>query len=65
MPGLCPYKGLYQWLDFEAADGSRSAALGWRYWLPNPLFPFIAWRVAVPQHHSDIEITETMGDGGR
>lgn len=30
--------------------------LGWKYWLPNPLFPFIAFRIAVPAHHPDLEV---------
>jgi uncharacterized protein (DUF427 family) len=49
IPGLCLYKFLYVWLDFTASDGSRTPNLGWLYWLPNPLFFFIAFRVAVPQ----------------
>ena len=42
IPGLCPYKFLYVWM----------------YWLPNPLFPFIWFRVGVPRHHPEIEIEE-------
>lgn len=57
--GLCPYKGLYVWLRFIAADGTRDAMLGWRYFLPNPLFFFIAFRVAVPQSSPEIRV-ETL-----
>lgn len=56
IPGLCPYKGLYVWLHFIAADGTREAMLGWRYFLPNPLFFFIAFRVAVPQSSPEIRV---------
>jgi len=57
--GLCPYKGLYVWLHYIAADTLRDALLGWRYFLPNPLFFFIAFRVAVPQRSPEIRV-ETM-----
>lgn len=49
IPGLCVYKFLYIWLDFRACDGELSRQAGWLYWLPNPIFFFIAFRVAVPQ----------------
>jgi hypothetical protein len=29
---------------------------GWLYWLPNPLLPFIWWRVALPGGHSDVRV---------
>jgi len=32
--------------------------LGWKFWLPNPLFPFIAFRMAMPMSHPHIEIEE-------
>lgn len=56
IPGICPYKFLYFWYHFESKQGNKSAMLGWKYWLPNPLFPFVAFRIAVPQHHQDIKI---------
>jgi uncharacterized protein (DUF427 family) len=55
-PGLCPYKFLYTWMDYYTPDGNRVRSLGWMYWLPNPLFPFIWYRVAVPRHHPEIRI---------
>ena len=58
VPGLCPYKFLYVWLDFVTPDGTIVKNLGWKYWLPNPLFPFIWFRVAVAAAHPDIEIEE-------
>ena len=54
VPGLCPYKFLYVWLDYAAADGLVIRKLGWKYWLPNPLLPFIWFRVAVPGHHPEL-----------
>ena len=48
VPGLCIYKFLYVWLDLRLPDGTREPFVGWMYWLPNPLLPFIAFRAAVP-----------------
>ena len=56
VPDLCIYKFLYVWLDFVAPDGTVTKYLGWKYWLPNPLFPFIWFRVAVPGTHPDIQV---------
>lgn len=58
IPGICIYKFLYVWMDFHSADGEVSRNLGWFYWLPNPLFPFIIFRVAVPQHHPELMVEE-------
>ena len=58
IPGLCPYKFLYVWLDLHLPDGERSRGLGWLYWLPNPLFPFIWYRVAVPRNHPELTVEE-------
>ena len=58
LPGLCFYKFLYVWLDFHDEEGNVHRNLGWKYWLPNPIFPFIWFRVAVPQQHPDIIVTE-------
>ena len=58
IPGLCVYKFLYVWLDFRLPDGGKSRALGWLYWLPNPLFPFVWYRVAVPRHHPEIAVED-------
>jgi len=55
LPGFCLYKFLYVWLDFSWRDGT-SRNLGWMYWLPNPLLPFIWFRVAVPRHHPDLHV---------
>ena len=58
VPGLCVYKFLYVWLDFVTPDGTVIKNFGWKYWLPNPLFPFIWFRVAVPASHPDILVEE-------
>jgi uncharacterized protein (DUF427 family) len=58
IPGLCFYKFLYVGLNFHAPDGTISRNLGWKYWLPNPLLPFIIFRVAVPQSHPELKVEE-------
>lgn len=58
LPGLCVYKFLYVWLDLLLPDGGRIRNLGWMYWLPNPLLPFIWYRVAVPQKHPELIVEE-------
>ena len=57
-PGLCPYKFLYVWMDLHLKDGARVRNLGWLYWLPNPLLPFIWFRVALPGHHPELDVLE-------
>ncbi len=51
LPGLCVYKFLYVWMDLHLPDGGRERSLAWKYWLPNPLLPFIWFRVALPAQH--------------
>ncbi len=58
IPGLCVYKFLYVWMDLHLPVGKKIKGLGWMYWLPNPLFPFIWYRVAVPRHHPEISVRE-------
>ena len=55
LPGICFYKFVYVWLNFTGPGGT-SHNLGWLYWLPNPLFPFIWYRVAVPRNHPEISV---------
>jgi uncharacterized protein (DUF427 family) len=57
-PGLCIYKFLYVWMDLHLGAGKRIHNIAWMYWLPNPLFPFIWFRVALPRAHPEIEIEE-------
>ena len=56
LAGLRIYKFLYVWMDLHLSDGLRVRSVGWMHWLPNPLFPFIWFRVAVPKRHAEIEI---------
>ncbi len=58
IPGLCPYKFLYVWLDLKLTNGDQVKSLGWLYWLPNPLFPFIWYRVGLPREHPDLAVEE-------
>lgn len=58
IPGICPYKGLYVWLDFQVPGNPRSRVWHGANWLPNPLFPFIWFRVALPGSHPDLLIEE-------
>ena len=62
IPGFCPYKFLYVWLDLDLGSQGSVRSLGWMYWLPNPLFPFIWFRVAVPSNHPEL-VVETEDDG--
>ena len=58
IPGLCIYKFFYVWLDLLFADATRVRSLGWFYWLPNPLLPFIWFRVALPASHPELLVEE-------
>jgi hypothetical protein len=58
IPGICIYKFFYVWLDFHLPDGGKISSLGWKYWFPNPLLPFIWFRVAIPRGHPDIGYEE-------
>ena len=55
LPGICGYKFLYVWVDF-VWSGGKSKNIGWLYWFPNPLLPFIWFRVAVPRQHPDLRV---------
>lgn len=58
LPGFCLYKFLYVWLDLRLDSGEKVRNLGWMYWLPNPLLPFIWYRVGLPRTHPDLLIEE-------
>lgn len=58
IPGLCFYKFLYVWMNWIAPDGATVRGLGWLYFLPNPLFPFIWYRIGIPRYHPDILVEE-------
>lgn len=63
IPGLCPYKGLYVWLDLRLPSEPVIRSTGWMYWLPNPLLPFIGFRVGLPRSHPDLLVEEFGRDG--
>ena len=58
LPGLCIYKFLYVWMDLRLSKEINIRSLAWMYWLPNPLLPFIWFRVAVPRTHPELDIEE-------
>lgn len=56
LPGLCIYKFFYVWLDLTLPDGAVVKDLGWLYWLPNPLLPFIWYRVGLSGRHPELSV---------
>lgn len=50
-PGICPYKGIYHWVNVTLPDGQTEGLIAWRYVVPNPLLPFIAFRVGIQGGH--------------
>jgi uncharacterized protein (DUF427 family) len=62
VPGLCPYKFLYVWLNLELPSGRKEKSLAWLYWLPNPLLPFIWYRVALPGSHPNLDVQRWEGE---
>ena len=45
-------------MDLEVKGAPKIKNLGWIYWFPNPLLPFIWYRVGVPRTHPDLLIEE-------
>lgn len=45
-------------MNWIAPDGTKVRGLGWLYFLPNPLFPFIWYRIGLPRYHPDLVIEE-------
>ena len=62
VPGLCVYKFIYVWMDLELDDDTRVQGLGWKYVVPNPLFPFIAFRLALPGSHPELRVERFESD---
>ncbi len=58
IPGVCLYKFLYVWLDLHLESGEKVSNLGWKYWLPNPLLPFIWYRVALPASRPELLVEQ-------
>lgn len=66
LPGICFYKFFYVWLDLRLSGGERVRNLAWMYWLANPLFPFIWYRIGIPRHHPELEVEySTLGTASR
>jgi hypothetical protein len=47
---------LYVWLDLDLGGGVQEKSIAWMYWLPNPLLPFIWFRVALQGSHPALKI---------
>ena len=45
-------------MDLNPKSGEKARMLGWLYWLPNPLIPFIWYRIGVPQQHPDLAVED-------
>jgi uncharacterized protein (DUF427 family) len=58
VPGFCPYKFFYLWMDLRLPGEKISRNIAWKYVLPSPLFPFIAFRVALPRLHPELRVEE-------
>ena len=41
-------------------EGVKARNLGWLYWLPNPLLPFIWFHVAVSLGHPELSFQESI-----
>ncbi|HEX7326278.1 MAG TPA: hypothetical protein VF292_13145 [Rhodanobacteraceae bacterium] len=65
IPGVCVHKALYIGLNYIAPNQTVSAHLGWLYWLPNLLFPFIVFRVALPRDHPLLSVEAANAPAGR
>lgn len=63
LPGLCIYKFLYVWMDLVIPGQPKISKLAWLYWLPNPLFPFIWYRVGLPAAHPELSVRRYSSDG--
>ncbi|MFC1749738.1 hypothetical protein ACFL2V_13135 [Pseudomonadota bacterium] len=57
---MCPYKFIYVWENFVDEEWGIDRVLGWRYVVPNPIFPFIIFRLAVPGRHESLLIEEPV-----
>ena len=60
LPGLCVYKFIYLWVDIALPDGTRAGGLAWKYVIPNPLFPFIWYRVGIYGSHPEIDVRTSV-----
>jgi len=56
IPGFCPYKFFYIWQNFKSQNDHDEKMLGWKYVIPNPIFPFIWFRLGLPGNHHALKI---------
>jgi hypothetical protein len=47
---------LYVWLNLNLGNSFEEKNIAWMYWLPNPLLPFIWFRVALPGVHPALSV---------
>ena len=55
IPGLCPYKFIYVWMNLIVED-RKISGLAWKYIIPNPIFPMIWFSIGFPQQHPELKI---------
>ena len=58
VPGICIYKFLYVWMNLVIPGHHSRRFFAWMYVLPNPVLPFIWFRVELPAHHPELEVQE-------
>ncbi|OIP68428.1 MAG: hypothetical protein AUK48_15985 [Oscillatoriales cyanobacterium CG2_30_44_21] len=58
-PGFCIYKFFYFWLNLKLNNGQKEKFIAWMYVIPNPLFPFIWFRIGLPQYHPSLNVEIT------
>lgn len=56
IPGLCIYKFIYVWLHLRLKNGHKENFIAWMYVIPNPVLPFIWFRIGLPQQHRAINV---------
>ncbi|GAB4238960.1 MAG: hypothetical protein Kow0049_26010 [Stanieria sp.] len=56
VPGFCIYKFIYVWLNLKLRNGQKENFIAWMYFIPNPLFPFIWFRIGLPQSHHSLKV---------
>ncbi|AFZ54636.1 hypothetical protein Cyan10605_2556 [Cyanobacterium aponinum PCC 10605] len=55
IPRFCIYKFLYVWLHLKVKD-YKEEFIAWMYVIPNPLLPFIWFRIGLPRNHHALKI---------
>jgi uncharacterized protein (DUF427 family) len=60
VPGFCFYKFFYVWLSYQIDDKRKEKWIAWMYFLPNPLFFFIGYRIGLPKYHPSLRVEEIL-----